>query len=196
MSTEGPAVPEQPKNPNHERLERPVEQAGIYHEERRRAERDFILERLRSARVSTKGLDSLRMLMETTASLEDLQRKLEKSEESFDAESFAEIKRIISEIRSLSETDLRRLKEDILRADRDIRTNPSVFVTIDENAYPSHSLDWVKRLEESPLGESLLRDMAGLAVGVADSGYAVLRLLVDLLMDLVRLPADVIRLAR
>lgn len=198
MSNEGPSTPENPagRPPERERPQVHPESAGIYEEERKKAEREFVLERLRRSRVSANGLESLRTLMATSASLEDLQRRLEKAEGTFDAESYGEIQRIIAEIRSLSGSDLRKLKEDILSAERKIRTNPSVFVSIDENAYPSHALEWVRKLEESPLGESLWRDAAGLAVGAADSAYAVLRLLVDLLVDLVRLPADVADLVR
>lgn len=152
MSNEGPSTPENPGNrpPEHERPVGP-ESAGVYQEERKKAEREFVLERLRRARVSSKGLDSLRTLMETSNNLEDLQHRLEKAEGSFDAESYDEIRRIIAEIRSLSGSDLRKLKEDIVSAERKIRTNPSVFVSIDENVYPSHALEWVKKLEDSPL---------------------------------------------
>lgn len=201
MSKEEGPKPENLKNPENRPPERGVpsggpESAGVYHEERKKTEREFVLERLRRSHVSSKGLDSLRTLMETSTNLEDLQNRLEKAEGSFDSESYAEIRRIIAEIRSLSGSDLRRLKEDILSAERKIRANPSIFVSIDEAVYPSHALEWAKKLEDSPLGDSILKDVAGLAVGAADSAYAVLRLLVDLLVDLVRLPADVADLVR
>ncbi|HRI35718.1 MAG TPA: hypothetical protein PK765_01240 [bacterium] len=186
-------IHENPRHtPEHEpRHENPNEYAGIYREERKRAEREFILERLRRAHVSTKGLDALRTLMETTTSLDELQGLLTSEKDSFDDESFSEISRIIREIRSLSESDLKKLKAEILHAEEKVRTNPDIFVSIDEVVYPSHTLKWVKRLETSPLGENLLLDAAGLAVGAMDSGYAVLRLLVDLLIDLARLPVDI-----
>lgn len=72
------------------------------------------------------------------------------------------------------------------------RLNESKEYTVDKAMYLSSKFPWIKKLEESKLGDNIVIDIAGIAVGTLDSVHAILKFLLTLLGDLVMLPKQII----
>ena len=72
------------------------------------------------------------------------------------------------------------------------RLNESKEYTVDTAIYLSSKFPWIKKLEESKLGDNIVIDVAGIAVGALDSVHAILKFLLALLGDLVMLPKQII----
>lgn len=72
------------------------------------------------------------------------------------------------------------------------RLNESKEYTVDKAMYLSSKFPWIKKLEESKLGDNIVIDIAGIAVGILDSVHTILKFLLTLLGDLVMLPKQII----
>ncbi len=136
------------------------------------------LDRLKGLVSSAKSLDELRTTVEATSEIPEMTH-----------EQRAEIIALVEQIRTLSEHERRQLLAEVvtLNESREHEVNNAVFA--------SHRFDFVRRLEESPLGENILRDIAGVSVGVVDTGIVILQLMLDFVVDFVRLPRDLYALA-
>lgn len=70
--------------------------------------------------------------------------------------------------------------------------NESKEYTIDKAAYLTAKFPWIKKLEESKLGDNIIIDLAGIGIGVFDSAHTILKFLLTLLGDLVMLPKHIV----
>jgi len=70
--------------------------------------------------------------------------------------------------------------------------NVSKEYTVDKAIYLSSKFPWIKKLEDSKLGENIVIDLAGITIGALDSAHAIVKFLLILLGDLVMLPKHVL----
>lgn len=180
----------QPKNEIPKIKKVPEISAGILKEREREDLEDRIVETMKrlGSRLTKKEILALSQKIEVSKGLDELKRGLEaeaKLTKEIPDEVLAEIFRLIAEAREAAESGLKELKLEI------VRTNRSKEYEINAATYPSHRFPWVKRLEETELGKSIVIDIEGFLVGAADSALAVVRLIVALLGDFALLPKHV-----
>ena len=153
-----------------------------------------ILETLKhlNNKLTKKEISSLLSRLEATHSLEDLRKELQKEKKIDQSilsdETLQSILDLIRESRDLVKSNIEELKLEISKL------NPSLEYELDhDRAYITKRFPWIKKMEESPLYKNIVIDVAGVAVGAIDSAYAVLKLFLRLLVDLVKLPKDVVK---
>ena len=86
----------------------------------------------------------------------------------------------------MAESGLQELKLEISRL------NVSKEYTVDKAIYLSSKFPWIRKLEDSKLGENIIIDLAGMGVGALDSAHAIVKFLLTLLGDLVMLPKHIL----
>ena len=148
-----------------------VEKLGGITKHLTRAEIGRLAERIKTA-------DSIESLKNTLRQEE----RLEKSELS--DEVVHDLFALIEEIRKVVKLSLDELRINIGKID------PEREFSVESAIYPSHHMEWVKRLEKSELGENIILDIAGITVGALDSVQAILKLLLLLITDIFLLPRD------
>ncbi len=182
-------TPEIQKNP-------PLEQAGVLKEKDKLDLESRITETLKrlNGKLTKKDIDSLLSRIETTHSLEGMRKELVKEKKLDNVEISDELLQsildLIGESREVAKSHIEELKLELSRL------NPSPEYTIDNKVYLTNKFPWIKKLEESPLGKNIVLDIAGIAVGALDSAQAILKLLLWLLTDLIKLPGDVVKLIK
>ena len=102
-------------------------------------------------------------------------------------EVLQDILNLFREVEQIAESGLKELTLELSRL------NESKEYTIDKSVYLSSRFPWIKKLEESKLGENILIDIAGIGVGALDSVHAILRFLLTLIGDLVMLPKHIVQ---
>jgi hypothetical protein len=172
-----------------------VPQAGILKEKDRELESRIVdsLKKL-STKLTRKDIEALLRRIEIKQDINELRRELEKEEKlegvTIDEATLQEIISLIREAQEAAERGLNELKIDLSKL------NPSLDYEANPTIYLSSKRAGTSRLEKSRLGENIILDLKGFSVGVLDSAAAILRFLVTLLGDIVRLPRDVIRAIR
>jgi hypothetical protein len=74
--------------------------------------------------------------------------------------------------------------------------NESKEYSIDKNIYFSSKFSWIKKYEESKLGENIIIDITGITLWVIDSTMAIFKFLLWLIKDIVLLPKQIIKKIR
>ena len=171
----------------------PVEQhAGILKNKEKTELENQIVDTLKSlnSHMTKKEILALIHRIEVGKGLEGLRGELEKEKKLEGAkisdEALQDIMNLFREIEKVAESGLQELKLELSRL------NVSKEYTVDKAIYLSSKFPWIKKLEESKLGESIVIDLAGIAVGALDSAHAILKFLLTLLGDLVMLPKHVL----
>ena len=93
---------------------------------------------------------------------------------------------LFREVEQVAESGLKELKLELSRL------NESKEYTLDKAIYLTSKFPWIKKLEQSKLGENILIDLAGIGVGAIDSVHAILKFLLTLIGDLVLLPKHIV----
>lgn len=180
-------VPERPQGTN-----LPPSEAGILKEREKRDLEGRIVETMRSlgSKLTRKEIIALAQRVEVSKGLDGLKRELEsdpKIAKEIPEETLKEFMDLIRNARELAESGLEELKLEIGK------TNPTRYYDIDKSAYFSSRFPWVKRMEESELGENLVIDVAGFLTGALDSAVGAAKLLLLLIRDFFLLPVDAYR---
>lgn len=100
-------------------------------------------------------------------------------------EALEDILNLFREIEKAAESGLQELKIELSRL------NVSKEYTVDRAIYLSSRFPWIKKFEQSKLGDDIIIDIAGIGVGVLDSAHALLKFLLMLLSDLAVLPKQI-----
>lgn len=172
-----------------------IPSAGILKEKERRDLEGRIVETMKGlgTGMTRKELVALARQVETAKNLEDLKRNLETKAnigKDVPEEVLRDLFQLFQEVREIAESDLRELKLEIGR------TNVMKDYEADPGANFSHRFPWVKRLEDTELGKSVVIDVQGFLVGAADSLISAVSLLLALIGDLFLLPKHAIEARR
>ncbi len=166
--------------------------AGVLKEREQKDLETRIVSTMRSlgSKLTRKEILTLAEKIEVSKGLDDLKRRLE-SDASISKEIPGEVLEafaaLIREARELAGSGLEELRIEVAK------TNPTREYEIDRSAYFSHRFPWVKRFEESELGENVVIDVAGFLTGALDSAVSAAKLLLLLVRDFFLLPADAYR---
>jgi hypothetical protein len=183
--TKKDSAPEQPKKPR-------VPEAGVLKEKEKKDLETRIVDTMRNlgSKLTKKEILALASKIEVSKGLDELKKNLE-SEGGIGKEIPEEALRAVMDLvrgaRELAESGLAELKLEISK------TAIGKDYEIDLSTYFSHRFPWIKRLEESELGENVVIDVAGFLVGSVDSAVAAAKLLLLLVRDLFLLPAHAVR---
>ncbi|EKE29153.1 MAG: hypothetical protein ACD_2C00218G0002 [uncultured bacterium (gcode 4)] len=182
------------KDFNSEKAKRNIETHAWILKEKEKDELEWrIVETLKKLnwKLTKKEIMELFHRIEVSKGLDGLKSELEKEKKLWWKEITDEllwsILDLIKEAKEVAQKWIEELKFELNKL------NESKFYEIDKKAYLSSRFPWVKKLEDSELGKNIVLDMAWIAVGLADSAEAVFRLLLDLIMDLIKLPRDLAR---
>lgn len=182
-------------NPASETIKKPIpieQQAGILKDKEKTDLENQIMDTLKSlnSHMTKKEILALIHRIEVGKGLEGLRGELEKEKKLEGAEisdeALEDILSLFREIEKAVGSDLRELKLELGRL------NVSKEYTVDTAIYLSSKFPWIKKLEESKLGENIIIDLAGIGIGALDSIHAILKFLLTLLGDLVMLPKHII----
>ena len=171
--------------------------AGILKEKEKQDIENALLDTLKSMsqKLTKKDIDHLLSRVEVGRGLEGLRHELQKEKKldtvEISDETLQAILDLIQESRLL-ERQLTKDNIEELRLELS-RLNPSVEYTVDTEAYLTNRFPWIKKFEQSELGKNIIIDLGGIALGALDSAQAIFKFLLRLLVDLVRLPADVVK---
>lgn len=141
----------------------PEMSAGILKKKEREDLEDRIVDTMKrlGSRLTKKEILALSQKIEVSKGLDELKRSLEseaKISKEIPDEALSEVFRLIAEAREAAESGLKELRIEIARVHR------SKNYEIDERTYPSSRFPWVKRLEGSELGKSVVVDVEGFLV--------------------------------
>lgn len=171
----------------------PVEQqAGVLKNKEKTDLENQIIDTLKSlsSHMTKKEILSLIHRIEVGKGLEGLRAELSKEKKLENAdisdEALQDIMNLFHEIERAAESGLQELKLELSRL------NVSKEYTVNKAIYLSSRFPWIKKLEDSKLGENIIIDLAGIAVGTLDSVGAIVKFLLTLLGDLVMLPKQVL----
>ena len=180
-----------PKQPSDRGSEsRAPEQTGVLGDKRKKDIESEILTTLRKARlnITNRELVDLMNRLEVSQGLDGLRRELERDRSLDDHrisdETVQAVFDLIQEARRIVEARLGELRIDVQALNR------SPEYDISPDTYPTHRFAFVQRLEEARLGDNVFLDATGVVIGALDSVEAVFRLLITILLDIVRLPGD------
>lgn len=168
------------------------QQAGVLKDKEKSDLESQIMDTLKNlnSHMTKKEILSLIHRIEVGKGLEGLRAELSKEKKLEDAEisdeALGDILNLFREIEQVAESGIRELKLELGRL------NESKEYTIDRAVYLSSRFPWIKKLEDSKLGENILIDIAGIGVGALDSAHAILKFLLTLLRDLVMLPKHIV----
>lgn len=134
----------------------------------------------------------------TNEALDGLHRELlsARDRREISDESLQSIQQLIQSARDLIESELSHELSDLkaLIERGDLNTIPDF--EIKQGVYFSQKFPVIAALENSRLGESFSRDLLGFFVGATDSLYEIVRTIVLLIVDTVRLPYDLAQMLR
>lgn len=135
--------------------------------------------------------DQLGRQIDELSTQEDLQALQEKiSRMNVNNEVKERFAQMIEAVEELSRDERKELLEEIMSG------NAVMLTSVVDDVFPSHNLAWTKTLEDSPLGQNILKDAAGMAVGAVDSAAIVVKLAWTLIKDIALLPRDLLSLFR
>ncbi|MFA6090694.1 MAG: hypothetical protein WC774_02865 [Candidatus Gracilibacteria bacterium] len=183
------------RDPVKEIIKKPVspeQQAGVLKDKEKTDLENQIVSTLKSlnSHMTKKEILALIHRIEVGKGLEGLQSELQKEKKLEGAdisdEVLQDILSLFREVEQLVVSGLKELKLELSNL------NESKEYTIDKVAYLTARFPWIKKLEESKLGENIIIDLAGIGVGALDSAHAILKFLLILLGDLVMLPKHII----
>ncbi|NDK19761.1 hypothetical protein GW819_02895 [Candidatus Gracilibacteria bacterium] len=166
--------------------------AGILKNKEKTDLENQIVDTLKSlnSHMTKKEILALIHRIEVGKGLEGLRGELEKEKKLEGAkisdEALQDIMNLFREIERVAESGLQELKLEISRL------NVSKEYTVDKAIYLSSKFPWIKKLEDSKLGENIVIDLAGITIGALDSAHAIVKFLLILLGDLVMLPKHVL----
>lgn len=170
----------------------PIEQnTGILKEKDQKDLENRIVDTLRSinSHMTKKEILALIHRIEVGKGLEGLRSELGKEKKLEGAkisdEALQDILNLFREVEQVAESGLKELKLELRRL------NESKEYTVDKAIYLSARFPWIKKLEDSKLGENIVIDLVGIGVGALDSVHAILKFLLTLLKDLVMLPKHI-----
>lgn len=124
-----------------------------------------------------KGLEGLRAELSKEKSL---------SGKEISDEALQDILNLFHEIEKVAESGIRELKLELNRL------NISKEYTVDSAMYLSSRFPWIKKFEDSKLGDNIIIDLAGIGVGAVDSVYVIVQFLITLLGDIIMLPKHIL----
>jgi len=172
---------------------RPIEQhAGILKNKEQTDLENQIVDTLKSLNnhMTKKEILALIHRIEVGKGLEGLRTELSKEKKLEDAhisdEALQDILNLFHEVEKIAESGLQELRLELKRL------NISKEYSVDKAIYLSSKFPWIKKLEDSKLGDNIIIDLAGIAVGALDSAHAILKVLLTLLGDLFMLPKHIV----
>jgi len=143
-----------------------------------------------NSRLTKKEILSLIHRIEVGKGLEWLRSELEKEKKlegtKISDELLQDILNLFREVEQIAESGLKELKLELSAL------NESKEYTVDKAIYLTNRFPWIKRLEQSKLGENIIIDLAGIATGSIDSIHAILKFLLTLLEDVILLPKQIV----
>lgn len=143
-----------------------------------------------NGRLTKKEILSLIHRIEVGKGLEGLRSELEKEKKlegtKISDELLQDILNLFREVEQIAESGLKELKLELSSL------NESKEYTVDKAIYLTNRFPWIKRLEQSKLGENIIIDLAGIAAGSIDSIHAILKFLLTLLEDIILLPKQMV----
>ncbi len=166
--------------------------AGVFKDKEKIDLENQIVDTLKSlnSHMTKKEILALIHRIEVGKGLEWLRAELSKEKKLEDAdisdEALQDILNLFHEVEKVAESGLQELKLELKRL------NVSKEYTVDKAIYLSSKFPWIKKLEDSKLGDNIVIDLAGLAVGALDSAHAIVKFLLTLLGDLVMLPKHIL----
>lgn len=176
-----------------ERIVKTPENAGILKEKDKVDLENRIVETLRrlNGKLTKKEIMELFHKIEVTKWLDWLKNELEKEVKIGWNEIWEDVLKdlldLIKEAKELTQKWIEELRIELSRI------NESKTYEIDKTVYLSSKFSWIKKLEESKLGENIILDLSWIAVWILDSAEAVFKILLWLIRDLIMLPADIIK---
>ncbi len=181
------------KDPSEKVVKNPsVEQAGILKNKEKSDLENQIVDTLKSlnSHMTKKEILALIHRIEVGKGLEGLRTELEKEQKlegtKISDEALQDILNLFHDIEKVAESGLQELKLEISRL------NVSKEYTVDKAIYLSSKFPWIRKLEDSKLGDNIIIDLAGIGVGALDSVHAIVKFLLTLLGDLVMLPKHIL----
>jgi hypothetical protein len=177
-------------SPNELQKNKPEVNAWILKEKEKDELEWRIVETLKklNGKLTRKEIMELFHRVEVGKWLDGLKKELEKEKKlwwkEITDELLGSILDLIKEAKEITQKWIEELKFELNKL------NESKFYEIDKNAYPSTSFHWVKKFEDSELGKNPVIDIVWIVVWLWDSAEAVFKLLLDLIMDLIKLPRD------
>lgn len=143
-----------------------------------------------NSRLTKKEILSLIHRIEVGKGLEGLRSELEKEKKlegtNISDELLQDILNLFREVEQIAESGLKELKLELSSL------NESKEYTVDKAIYLTNRFPWIKRLEQSKLGENIIIDLAGIMAGTIDSAHAVVKFILVLLRDIVMLPKQMV----
>ncbi len=183
------------RDPIQEVIKKPIspeQQAGILKDKEKTDLENQIVSTLKSlnSHMTKKEILALIHRIEVGKGLEGLRAELQKEKKLEGAEISDEVLQdimsLFREVEQIVESGLKELKLELRNL------NESKEYTIDKMAYLTSRFPWIKKLEESKLGDNIIIDLAGIGIGVLDSAHAILKFLLMLIEDLVMLPKQIV----
>lgn len=181
------------KDPSEKVVKNPsIEQAGIFKNKEKTDLENQIVDTLKSlnSHMTKKEILALIHRIEVGKGLEGLRSELSKEKKLEDAnisdEALQDILNLFHEVERVAESGLQELRLELGRL------NASLEYDVDRGVYLTSNLPWIKKFEDSKLGENLIIDLAGIGVGALDSVHAIVKFLLTLLGDLVMLPKHIL----
>ena len=146
-------------------------------------------------KLTKKEINNLLSRVEVSKGLEGLRQELQKEKkvdtQEFSDETLQAILDLIQEAKTLEQqltkSNIEELKLELSKL------NPSAEYEVDKQVYLTNRFPWIKRFEDSELGKNIIIDIAWVAVGALDSAQAIFKFLLRLLIDVVKLPADIVK---
>ncbi len=143
-----------------------------------------------SIHFTAKEIHELMHRVEASQSLDSLRQELSirrtgEQQTEISDEAIQTVLDLIREAREMVDSGLRELRIDVASL------NPTRWREIDPSVYPTSRYLWTQKLENSPLGKNILIDIAGVTVGIVDSVIALVQILLTIVLDVVRLPWDI-----
>jgi hypothetical protein len=171
--------------------------SGIFKEKEKREVESEILDTLRtmSQKLTKKDIDGLLSRVEVGKGLDGLRVELQK-EKKLDTTEFSDetLQAILDLIRESRTLEQQLTKSNIEELKLKVgKLNPSLEYEIDKQVYLTNRFPWIKRFEDSELGKNIIIDIAGITVGALDSAQAIFKFLLRLLVDIFKLPVDVVK---
>ncbi|MDD2916259.1 MAG: hypothetical protein PHH70_00235 [Candidatus Gracilibacteria bacterium] len=183
------------KDPAGEIAKKPIpteQHAGILKNKEKADLENQIVDTLKSlnSHMTKKEILSLIHRIEVGKGLEGLRAELSKEKKLEDTdisdEALQDILNLFHEVERVAESGLQELKLELTRL------NVSKEYTVDKAIYLSSKFPWIKKLEDSKLGDNIIIDLAGFGVGALDSVHAIVKFLLTLLGDIVMFPKHII----
>lgn len=177
-----------------EKIKKVPENIGILKEKEKVDLEKRIVETLRklNGKLTKKEIMELFHKIEVSKWLDWLKKDLEKEIKIGGTEISDDVLKdlidLIKEAKELTQKWIEELKIELNKI------NESKNYEIDKSVYLSSKFSWIKKLEESELGKSIVIDLSWIAIWLLDSAEAVFKILLWLIRDLIILPADLIKM--